>query len=87
MSLDLAIDDTFTLRHSGPNTIYVTGYSGELEADKADDDDDEDDDDEDDVRPHPRRSAPGLRLRLPRAQGRLGVGPDTRRGGRRCCAG
>ena len=45
--LDLPLDDTFTIRHTGPNSIYLTGYTETMEADEGEDDEDGDDDDDD----------------------------------------
>lgn len=61
LKVDLIVDDTFTLRHSGPNTIYVTGFTGELEQE------------DDEARARPRRTGgggvveggPSLRFRAP----------------------
>lgn len=48
-TLDLPIDDTFTIRHTGPSAIYLTGYTETVEEDEEDDVDEDDDGDNDDA--------------------------------------
>ena len=46
--LNLPIDDSFSIKHTGASPVYLTGYTETMEADEGADGEDGDDDDDDD---------------------------------------